>query len=114
VAGVHGGQQVERFGASDLADEQPVGPHAQGVAHEIPDGDLADAVGRRRTALEADHVRSVETQFGGVLDGDDPLAGWHRRSERVEECGLAGPGGTGHDDVAARPHGPAKQRCHRR
>ena len=37
VAGVHRLQHVERLGAADLADDDPVGPHAQRVAHQVAD-----------------------------------------------------------------------------
>ena len=37
VAGVHRLQHVERLGAADLADDDPVGAHAQRVAHEVAD-----------------------------------------------------------------------------
>jgi hypothetical protein len=35
VAGVHRGQQVEAFGATDFAQDDAVGPHAQGVDDEV-------------------------------------------------------------------------------
>ena len=35
VAGVHRLQHVEGFAAADFADDDPVGPHAQGVAHQV-------------------------------------------------------------------------------
>ena len=37
VAGVHRLQHVQRLGAAALADDDPVGPHAQGVAHQVAD-----------------------------------------------------------------------------
>ena len=37
VAGVHRLEHVERLGAADLADDDPVGPHAKGVADEVAD-----------------------------------------------------------------------------
>ena len=40
VAGVHGLEHVEGLAAAALADDDAVGPHAQGVAHEVADGDL--------------------------------------------------------------------------
>ena len=35
VAGVHGLQHVDRFGTAAFADDDPVGPHAQGVLDEV-------------------------------------------------------------------------------
>ena len=41
VAGVHGLEHVEGLAAPDLADDDAVGPHAQRVADQVADGDLA-------------------------------------------------------------------------
>ena len=35
VARVHGLQHVERLGAADLADDDAVGTHTQGVDHQV-------------------------------------------------------------------------------
>ena len=35
VSGVEGGEQVDHLGAADLSDDQPVGPHPQGLAYEL-------------------------------------------------------------------------------
>ena len=64
----------KRLGAADLADDDPVGPHAQRVAHQVALGDLALALDVRRPGLQPDDVRLLQLQLGGVLDGDDPLA----------------------------------------
>ena len=59
VAGVHRLEHVERLGAADLADDDPVGPHAQRVAHQVADRDLALALDVRRARLQPDHVLLV-------------------------------------------------------
>ena len=73
VAGVHRLEHVERLGAADLADDDPVGPHAQRVADELADRDLAVALDVLRARLEAEDVVLVELELGGVLDRDDPV-----------------------------------------
>ena len=73
VAGVHRLQHVERGAVADLADDDAVGPHAQGVAHQVADGDLARALDVGRAGLEPQHVLLVQLELGGVLDGDDAL-----------------------------------------
>ena len=73
VAGVHGLEHVQRLGAADLADDDAVGPHAQGVANQVADGDLALSLDVGRPGLEPDHVLLVELQLDGILDGDDAL-----------------------------------------
>ena len=94
-------QHVERLRSSHLADDDAVGPHAERVAHELPDGDLPPALDVRRAALEAQHVRLLESQLGGILDRDDPLGALDERRQHVEQRRLARPRTTADDDVAS-------------
>ena len=71
VAGVHGLQHVERLFAADLADDDAVGPHAEGVDDQIALLDRALALDVRRPRLEAHDVALAQHQLGGVLDRDD-------------------------------------------
>ena len=73
VAGVHGLQHVQALAAAALADHDAVGAHAQRVAHQIADGDLALALDVGRPGLQPHHVVLLELQLGRVLDGDDAL-----------------------------------------
>ena len=52
VAGVHRLEHVQRLGAANLADDDPVGTHAQGVADQVADAYLALALDVRRARLE--------------------------------------------------------------
>ena len=78
VAGVHRLEHVERLAAADLADDDAVGPHTQEFRTRSRDRDLALAFDVGRARLEADDVRLLQLQFGGVLDRDDALV---RRDE---------------------------------
>ena len=83
VAGVHRLEHVERRGVADLADDDAVGAHAQRVADQVADLDLALALDVRRAGLEPQHVLLVELELGGVLDRDDALVlGDERRTAR--------------------------------
>ena len=104
VAGVHRLQHVERGGVADLADDDPVRAHAQAVAHQVADRDLAPALDVGRARLEADDVLLVQLQLGGVLDGDDPLVVGDERRQHVERGRLAGAGAAGDDDVEPTAH----------
>ena len=99
VAGVHGLEHVEGLGPADLADDDAVGPHAQRVADEVADADLASTFDVGRPALEADHVALAELELDRVLDGDDALGVGHERRQHVEQRRLAGAGPAGHEDV---------------
>ena len=83
MAGVHRLEHVERLGAANLADDDPVGPHAQRVPDEVADRDLALALDVLRPRLEPQDVALIELQLGCVLDRDDPVASRApRRRER--------------------------------
>ena len=75
VARVHRLQHVERLGAAALAHHDPVGPHAQGVRHQVADRHLAGSLGVARARLQAHDMGMLQKpQLGRVLDRDDPLA----------------------------------------
>lgn len=99
MTGGHRLEHVERLAAADLADDDAVGAHAQGVADQVADGDLSLALHVGRAGFEPDDVRLLELELGGVLDRDDALALRDQAGEGVEEGGLAGAGGAGDDHV---------------
>ena len=72
VPGVHGLQHVERFSAPDLADDEPVGPHAQRAGDQLPHADGL-SIGCGRPRLEPGHVALAQPQLGGVFNGDYPV-----------------------------------------
>ena len=109
VAGVERLEHVERLAAADLADDDPVGAHAQRVAHEVADRDLAAALDVGRARLERDDVRLLQPQLGVVLDRDDPLAVRDGGRQGVQQRRLAGAGAAGDDDVELRAHEGAQQ-----
>ena len=53
MTGVHGLQHVERSTVANLADDDAVGAHTEGVLDEVADRDLALALDVRRTRLES-------------------------------------------------------------
>jgi hypothetical protein len=74
MASVHRLEQHFRLAPlAHFANDYPVGPHPQGVAHQVADGDLAPALDARGPALERYHVRMVDSQLGGVLYSYQPL-----------------------------------------
>ena len=73
VARVHGLQHVERFGTAALADDDPFGPHTQGVFHQVGGGDRALAFDVRRARFQPHDVVLLQLQFGRVFDRDDAV-----------------------------------------
>jgi hypothetical protein len=110
VPGVHRLKHVERLAAANLADNDPIRTHAQGVADEVADGDRASTLHVGRSSLEAEHVRLGQPQLGGVLDRDDPFIVRDERRQDAEKRGLPRAGASGHDDVGATPHACREER----
>ena len=104
MAGAPGLQQVERFGAADLADRDAIRPQAQRGANEI--GERGDAV----LGAQRHEVRRLALQLAGILDQHDAIGGLCDFGEqRVGERGLAGGGAAGDQDVAALGDGRAQR-----
>ena len=114
VPGVHGLQHVERLAAAALAHHDPVRPHAQGVADEIANGDLALSLDVRRPRLELDPVLLGKLQLGRVLDGDDPFLRGDVAGQDVEQGGLPGARTARDDEVAPDLHAGVEELSHLR
>src|SRR5579875_690676 len=101
VAGVPGLEQIQRLMAAHLADDDPIGAHAQHLAH------VPAQVGRA-ARNPADDVAGLYLQLQLVLDDPEPLVGVEfdqSRDQRVEQRSIAGAGPAHRDDVVAPPDG---------
>ncbi len=87
--------------AAAFADDDPVGPHAQCIPHQVADGVLAGALDVGRLRLQRDDVVLVQLQLLRVLDGDDPLLVRDEAGQDVEHRRLAGARAAADQDVAA-------------
>ena len=97
VAGVHRLEHVQGLGAADLADDDAVGTHAQGVPDELADADPrwpSMFAGR-----DSSGITWSRSWLGRVLDRDDPLVPWHEGRERVQRRRLTDAGTAGDEDV---------------
>ena len=92
VARVHGLQHVERFAAADFAEDDAVGPHAKGVAHQVALRDFAGAFDVWRPRFELDDVLPLQQQFGRVFDRHQPLVGRDEVREGIEQRRFAAAG----------------------
>jgi hypothetical protein len=90
VAGVGGLQHVQHLGTADLADDDAVGAHAEGVADQLAQRDLAPALNVGGPCLEPDDVGAGKPQLGEVLDGDHPFACRDGGGEDVEQPDVTG------------------------
>ena len=97
---------------ADLADDDPVGAHAQRVLDQVADGDLALALDVGGAGLEPHDVRLLQLQLGGVLDRHGALAVVDHPRHGVEERGLARAGAAGDQDVEPRAPGDLQHGRH--
>ena len=59
MAGVHRSDHVSRLDAAHLTDDQPVGPHPKGVAHQVTQRNLAHALLKAGKPAEALQVAQL-------------------------------------------------------
>ena len=104
VPGVEGGEHVAHLGAAALPQNDAVGPHAQGRAHERGHGHRPDALDVVATLLEVDDMGVVGAQLGGLLDAHNALGGADQAEEGRQEGRLAGAGRPGDQAGGPRPN----------
>ena len=109
VAGVHGLEHVESLGAAALADDDPVGAHAQGVSNEVPHRHPTGSFGVGGPGFEPHDVGPGQAQLGRVLDGHHALVVADDGGKGVEQRRLAGSGSPRHHEVPPGPDHPAQQ-----
>ena len=102
VARIHGLQHVQRFFRPDLAHDDAVGAHTEGINHQLPDVNRARALDVGGPGFHARHVRLLQPQFGRVFDGHDALVFRDIGGKRVEQRRLAGTRTAADQDVQAR------------
>ncbi len=112
MAGVHRLEHVERLATAALADDDAIRPHAQGVDHEVADGDAAATLDVRRARLERDHMLLAELELGGVLDGDDAFVLGDEAAQDVERRGLSRAGATADHHVEPGTNARAEETNH--
>src|SRR6266568_2298050 len=99
MTGVHCLEHVERFATPYLAQDYPVRPHPQCISYQVPLGDLSSSFYVGRPGLQAHYVFLLKVQFGGILDGYDPLRGRDILGQYIEEGRLSGAGPARYEDV---------------
>ena len=104
VTGVHRLEHVQRFTAAALTDDDAIGPHTQGVDHQLANRDATLAVDVGWTRLEPADVLLVELQLCGVFDRDDALVDRDEPRAHIEESRLSGTGPARHQDVGSCEH----------
>ena len=99
MAGVHRLEHVERFGSTAFADDDPVGPHAQGVLDQIANRVSTRPFHVGRFAFQRHHMVLMKLQFRRVLDRDDALLHGNEARQDVQHRRLSRPRSTADQDV---------------
>ena len=89
MAGVHRLEHVESLSGAHLAHDDPVGPHAERVLHQLALRNLAPSFDVRRARLKPDHMLLLKLELRRILDRDDSLAPVDEGRNRVEHRRLA-------------------------
>ena len=113
MPGVEGGEDVAHFGASTLAEDEAVGAHAHGRAHEVGEGDRAPPLDIGCALDEVHAVRVSGRDFGDLFDADDPLTGGDEGERGAQERRLSASCRPTDEDVGARGDEGAQERPHR-
>jgi hypothetical protein len=100
------------FLGADLANDDAVGPHTEGVDHQLADVNGALALDVGRAGFHARHVGLLQPQLGRILDGHDALVLGNVAGERIEQRRLSGAGSAADQDVEARLHAALQQFQH--
>ena len=112
VASIHGLEHIEGFAAAAFADDDAVGAHTEGIAHEIADGNGSAAFDIGRSGFKADEVRLCESKFGRVFDGQDSFGMRQVIREDIEECRLTGSGTACDDDIFPKQNADSEKFAH--
>ena len=113
VPGVEGGEDVAHFGASALAEDEAVGAHAHGRAHEVGEGDRAPPLDVRGALDEVHAVRMSGRDFCDLFDADDPLTSGDKGERGAQERRFPTSGCPADEDVRARGDKGPQERPHR-
>ena len=111
VSGVQRGEEVDDFSAANLADNDPVRPHAQRLADQLPQRDLPRTFDIRHPGHQPDQVRMLRCEFRCILDADNPFVRGDGAERSGEQRGLARAGSArdqegqpgGNDGIQQRP-----------
>ena len=91
-------EEVPQFGTSHLSQDDPIGPHAQALPHQVREGDGTFALGIGGPSLHRHPVRMVYPDLPGIFDDDQPLIRWQTRQHCRQQGRLAGSGASSHQE----------------
>ena len=101
VAGVECREHLADLGTAALSQHQPVGPHAQGFAHQSLESKSARPFEIGLPGLEAEEVGMADAEFRDVFDGDDAFGGRSAAEQCAQQGGFATAAGSRDEDVLA-------------
>ena len=106
-------QDVANFGTTTFPEDEAVGAHAHGRAHEVREGDASSSFDVWLAFDEVDAVWVGGRDLGDLLDADDAFAGGDEGEGGAQEGGLATAGRPTHEDVRPRGNERPQEHPHR-
>src|SRR5438477_11559840 len=85
MTSIHRLEHVECLRATDLANDDPVRPHAQRISNEIANRNLPLTFDIGRARLETERVTLPEPKLRGVFDRHDPVGVRNRLRYGIEQ-----------------------------
>ena len=99
VTADHGLDHVQSLTTADFADDDPVGPHSERGAKQIPNRHTAPAITVSLLSFQVQRMLLSELQLRAVFDHDNPLILGHGGRHGIQHGRLTGSRSTGNDDV---------------
>ena len=109
MASVQRQKEIERFSATDLAQQYSIGPHSKCIADQIPDRDLSNAFTVGRSGLELHDVDSMQLKFRGVFDDNNAFVFVEEITKGTKQRCLPAASSTADHDVAPVDDKPRQQ-----
>ena len=106
-------QDIANFGTTTLPENEAVGAHAHGRAHEVAEGDGSSSFDVWLAFDEVNAVGVGGRDLSNLLDAHDALAGGDEGKGGAQEGGLAAAGRSTHKDVRPRGNERPQERTHR-
>ena len=89
VPRIHSLEQIESLRAAHLADDDPLGAHAQAILDEVSHRDLTLALEIRRAGFQAHDVRLLQLKLRRVLAGNHAFSRFDKGRQAVQQRRLA-------------------------
>ena len=108
VTGIEGAEEIRKFAAAALADNEPIGSHPKRRTNQLSHADPTGTLKVGLPLLERNKLGLPAAQLGNLLDRDDALGVGDFSEQRGEQRALASTGGSRNQHALALRHSRAE------